>query len=323
MSRSRRWSLRRSSETDSATPYAALDFRPGPGELVADDQQAEVRATDVMADLVSIDAADAELVLHRAIELTDDGVLLAEQFPIASLEQTAAELHIPLRAVADALAEYRAGGLTGSSATKSLAWLDRLVGPAKVQVSHRTGLSEDVTVARLSEWFKRRHHLRIRVNARGAVVGVRRRGVVPVAIRSVRSATGSAGLSGLREVRGAAVAVEEGHTSFCVVADVSEQRTQSMVVGSAVALGGAVAVTTAAVVTAPITMVGVPLMVGAGWMATRLTHRYRLRRITEEVEMTVDEVAVGAVPSTLVREIGARLAPSGRSSARKIDSERS
>ncbi len=126
--------------------------------------------------------------------------------------------------------------------------------------------------------------------------------------RRVRSATGRAGLSGVREVRGAVVAVEEGHTAFCVVADLSDVRTRSVIVGSAMAVGGAAIVSTAAVITAPVTLVGVPVFVGAGWVTSRLSHRHRLKRVTEEVEMTADEIAAGALPTNLVSEIGARLA---------------
>ena len=139
------------------------------------------------------------------------------------------------------------------------------------------------------------------------MIGVRRRGVVPVAIRRVRSATGRAGLSGVREVRGAVVGVDESHTAFCVVADVSDERTRSVLAGSTVALGGTFVVATVATFTAPVVLVGVPVFVGAGWFTSRFKYRYRLNRVAEEVEMTADEVAAGAVPPRLVDELGARL----------------
>lgn len=267
----------------------------------------DVLTAEVMDDLASIDAAHSELVLHRAIELADESVVVAEQFPVANLEQVAAELQIPVTAVAEALAEYRAGALDFAEPRRARRALDWLVGPGQVKVRHRTGLPEHVAVARLSEWLKRRHRLRIRVNAQGAVVGVRRRGMVPAAARRVRSATGRAGLSGLKEVRGAAVSVDGDHTAICVVADVSELRTQSVVAGSVVAIGGAAVISTAVVITAPVTLIGVPVVVGAGWVTTRLSHRHQLRRITEEVEMTADEVAAGAKPPTITQGITERL----------------
>ena len=87
-----------------------------------------------------------------------------------------------------------------------------------------------------------------------------------------------------------------------------------MIVGSAVALGGAAVVSGAAVITAPVTLVGVPVAVGAGWATSRLTHRYRVRRVAEEVEITADEVAAGSEPPTLVRELGERFGPRPRRS---------
>ena len=274
--------------------------------------QAGLTADEVLADLATIDAGDSEAVLHRAIELAESGMLVADQFPQASLEEVAAELQIPLTAVADALAEYRAGALPllGEDGPRRRSVLDRMVGPAVVTVRHHTGLAEEATMARLGDWFKRRHRLRTRINARGAVVGVRRRGMVTLAARQVRSATGRAGLSGLREVRGAAVAVDDGHTAFCVVADVSDHRTRSVVAGSAVAIGGTAVVSTVALVTAPVTFIGVPVFVGAGWVTSRLSHRHRVRRVTEEVEMTADEIAAGADPRNLAQELGTRLSDS-------------
>lgn len=302
-----------STEAETVSPVApAADVEAESTDAeptVAGSEVAEVDAltAEVLDDLSSIDAAHSDLVLHRAIELAHGPMVVAEQFPVANLQEVAAELHIPVPAVAEALAEYRAGGLEPSSVGRSRTLLDRLVGPDQVKVGHRTGLGEQVALARLSDWLKRRHRLRIRINAQGAVVGVRRRGVVPAAMRRVRSATGTAGLSGVREVRGAAVSIDGDHTAICVVADVRELRTQSVVAGSVLALGGAVVISTAAVVTAPVTLVGVPVVVGAGWMTSRLTHRHQLRRITEEVEMTADGVAAGAEPPTLTREISERL----------------
>ena len=287
----------------------AVVVEPGSGRSADDAGQTAA----VRAELATIAAEDVERVLHRAIELADESVVVAERFPQTTVEEVAAELQLPVSAVADALAEYRAGGLPSVAGAR---WMeerrtvvDRLVGPRHVKVRHRTGLPEEATLVRLGEWLKRYHRLRIRTTDEGIVVGVRRRGVVPVALRSMRSATGRAGLSGLREVRGAVVAVDGGGTSFCVVADVSEQRTRSVIAGSAVAIGGAAVVSTAAVVTAPVTLVGVPVAVGAGWVTSRLTHRYRVRQVAEEVEITADEVAAGAEPPTLVRELGERLYP--------------
>ncbi len=287
---------------------------PSSGRAPAASTEQLLEAEQVAADLASIDAADSEMVLRRAIQLSDDNVVVAEQFPINSLEQVAAELHVPVTAVADALAEYRAGAIdrptitrSGEAADPKRGVLDRMVGPRSVKVRHRTGLSDEAAVAHLSDWLKRRHRLRTRVNGEGTVVGVRRRGVVPVVARSVRSATGTAGLAGVKEVRAAAVTAEEGKTSLCLVVDLSDQRAQSVVAGSAVAAGGTLVVTAVSVLAGPVTLVGVPMAFGVGWVTSRVTHRYRVRRITEEVEMTADQVAAGANPPTLTTEVAERI----------------
>lgn len=318
-------------------PGVPLPSEPVPGtsqSVAAQRDDAEA----VLAEFSSIDASDSDLILRRAIELSSaEELAVAERMPVSSIEQVAAELHVPVAAVADALAEYRAGAIGRSvsgpgggsldasqqsrdgQSSEGKGMLDRLVGPRSVKVRHRTGLSDREAAESLSEWLRRRHRLRIRINSEGTVVGVRRRGVVPVMVRSVRSATGRAGLAGVREVRGAAVSSRPGQTSICVVVDVSDQRTQSVVAGSAVALGGAVVVSVAAVVTAPMTLVGVPVAVGAGWVTSRVTHRYRVRRIEEEVEITADQVAAGALPSTLAQELGDRIGSARRPSKRESD----
>lgn len=281
--------------SSSAVPVAGPSKAPTPSE--------------VAEELATVDAAHTELILRRAIELSDQSVVVAERFPVTGLEEVAAELQMPAGAVAEALAEYRAGGLSVSPGGRTASMIDRVVGPKQITVRSRTGLDEAEVRERLSQWLKRRHRLRIRINPEGTVVAIRRRGLLPGAMRQVRGATGSAGLSGLREVRGAAVAVEDGPTMICVVADLGEQRAQSVVAGTAIALGGAAVVSTAAAITAPVTLVGVPVAVGAGWFVTRFTHRRQVRRVQEEVEMTTDNVAAGARPLNRVQEMAERLTP--------------
>jgi hypothetical protein len=250
-------------------------------------------------------------VLRRAIELADEQVDVVAHYPVTSLDQVAAELHVPVSAVADALAEYRAGATdhldVGGTGPDAANLLDRLFGPARVSVRHHTGISEEAARDSLRYWLGRRHGLRSWVTSEGTVVAVRRRGMMPAVARSVRSMTGNAGLSGVREVRAVAIGAEEGRTSLCVVADVHDHQMQAAAAGSVVALGGAAVLSTAAALIAPITLVGVPVVVSAGWVIGRASHRHRVRQVTEEVEMTADQVAAGAAPTSLVDDIGARL----------------
>ena len=263
-----------------------------------------------------VDQAATEWVLRRAIELADDDVQVVACYPVASLDQVAAELQVPVSAVADALAEYRAGvgphPLMGRAGPDGRTLLDVLVGPGQVLVRHHTGITEDAARRSLQSWLQRRHRLRSRVTREGTVVAVRRRGMVPTVTRSVRTITGSAGLSGVREVRGVAITAEPGHTSLCVVADVRDHRAQSAAAGTVVALGGTAVLTTTAALIAPVTLVGLPVVVGAGWAVGRASHWYRVKRVTEEVEETADQVAAGASPSSLLDEIGSRLVRGSR-----------
>ncbi|MEM7338967.1 MAG: hypothetical protein AAF467_09985 [Actinomycetota bacterium] len=256
-------------------------------------------------------ASEAGAVLQRAIRLAEVDVDDAVELPVASLEQIAAELGIPLAALAEAMAEFRAGALDDATGVGETAAgvgpkvLTVLVGPGQVAVRQRTGLTETETTERLQDWLKRRHRLRTRRDHRGAVVGVRRRGMLSSAARSVSTATGRAGLSGIKEVRGAAVGVDGGATAFVVVADVREQRARSLAMGSAVAATGTAVAVTAAVVTAPVSAVGVPVAVGVGWLASRVAHGRSVRRVTEEVEITADEVAAGVRPPTISDQLSA------------------
>lgn len=299
---------------------------PDPGPTPPAQSQPEPRpdAAAVVADLSTIDADASDLVLRRAIQLADESEFVADQMPVDALAQAAAELHVPVAAVADALAEYRAGAIgaargdrsttptitdrVAKATTRKRTAIDRMVGPPMVKVRHRTGLSDAEVSQRLADWLGRHHKLRVVVNQDGTVVGMRRRGMVPAVARSARQAVGREGLSGVREVRGAVVAAQPGQTSICVVADVSSQRTQSVLAGSAVTMGGAAVVSVAALITAaPITLIGFPVVMGFGWATSRVTHRFRVRRIEEEMELTAEQVAVGAKPSTLAQGISDRL----------------
>ncbi len=303
---------------DTPAPTPAADTPAAAGSQTPPDAGA------VVADLSTIDADASDLVLRRAIQLADESEFVADQMPVDALQQAAAELHVPVAAVADALAEYRAGAIGGvrsdrsstptitdrvaKATTRKRTAIDRLIGPPTVKIRHRTGLTDAEVSQRLADWLGRHHKLRVVVNQDGTVVGMRRRGMVPAVARSARQAVGREGLSGVREVRGAVVAGQPGQTSICVVADVTSQRTQSVLAGSAVTMGGAAVVSAAALITAaPITLIGFPVVMGAGWVTSRVTHRIRVRRIEEEMELTTEQVAVGAKPNTLVQGITDRL----------------
>lgn len=259
-----------------------------------------------------IASAAVEVVLRRAIELADGDAATtgsaAGSVPVSVLHQVADELSVPPAALSDALAEYRVamGGALPATLTGSPSLADRVFGPGMVSRVHRSQLPAEVTADHLRRWLVRRHRLRAHQPSPGTIVAVRRRGMVPELGRRVRAANGTAGLSGMREVRAAVVQSDAG-SSLCLVADVRDKRTQSILAGAAVAVGTGAAVTAVGVVVAPGVLAGLPIAAGTGWLVTRLSHRRRVTRVQEEVDLTAGQAAAGALPPTLVSEVAERL----------------
>jgi len=297
-------SRRRGSKADSQGVVAErVD-----NEMAAFDRILDQTNAEIEHDSLDIAASDTEAILRRAIELADDQVALADHLPVRSVHEVAAELHLPVAAVADALAEHRAGVLREivdghTSGHRGAAVATRLVGPGSVTVRHRSGKTDKEVTDSLVAWLARYHGLRTRVNAQGAVVAVPQRGMISAVVRRMRTVSGSGGLGKVNEIRAAAVTGESGRTSICLTVDVRKQRAQSVVAGSAVAVGGATVVSTVAVLTAPMIFVAVPVSVGTGWVVSRVGHRNRLKRITEEIQMAADNVATGAQPPTLLDRV--------------------
>ena len=272
------------------------------------DQLLDRTAAELEQTSFTISASDTEVVLKRAIELADDQVALAGHLPVQSVQEVAAELHLPVASVADALAEHRAGVLReivdGSSRRqRGIGVADRLVGPSSVTVRHRSGKTDSEVTESLVEWLSRHHGLRTRVTSDGAVVAIPARGPFSALARQVRAVSGRGGLDKVGEIRAAAVTGESGRTSICMTVDIRRQRTYSVVAGSAVAVGGATVASTVAVTVAPVILVGVPISVGTGWIVSRVGHRSRLKRVTEEMEIAADNVASGAKPPTIFSRV--------------------
>lgn len=261
-----------------------------------------------------IETTAVEAVLRRAIELSADlpsaggSGLSGELVPVAVLHDVAAELAIPPEALATALAEYQVARPTNTIALRgerSLA--DRIFGPGTVSAAHHSELSADDATQQLQRWLARRHRLSVRQTQDHTLIAVRRRGMVPAVSRSVRSANGTAGLEGVREVRAAVVDAGDSGSSVVLVADIRDHRTQSVVVGAAVAVGSSGLISLVALMTAPVALAGVPAAVGIGWVVTRVSHRRRVEQIRDEVEVTAERAAVGARPPTMVAELMGRL----------------
>lgn len=260
----------------------------------------------------SIESAAVEVVLRRAIELAstdaDAGGMPSSQVPVTVLHQVAEELSVPPSALSDALAEYRAavGGVLPASLSGSRTLADRLFGPGMVTTVHRSQLPAEITADHLRRWLVRRHRLRAHQPTPDVIVAVRRRGMVPELGRRLRAANGTAGLAGTREVRAAVVRSDAG-SSLCLVADVRDKRTQSVLAGAAVAVSTGAVVTAVGVVVAPGVLAGLPVAAGSGWLVSRISHHRRVKRVREEVELTAGQAASGALPPTIVSEMADRL----------------
>lgn len=249
-----------------------------------------------------------EVVIRRALELAEstaattawpDSTTLGN-LPPDAMAEIAGELGIPGTALAQALAEQKAG------ANRPRTISDRLLGEASVSASHRCGFDESNAQQRMHGWLERGHGLRTRTAADGVVVGHRRRGAVGRMSNAVRKARGEGGLSSSREVRAAVVSLGENTTGLSVVADLSDQRTKSVVAG-AFTTAGAASLSGVVLIFTPFAALGLPVAAAAGFLVARLSHRSTVRRFATEVELTVDAVAAGAEPSTAASAVADRL----------------
>lgn len=243
-----------------------------------------------------LDPAATDLVLRRAVELTavepSTGDIELSAEAVAAI---AAEVGVPAEKVAASLAEHHAG----VHADRRL--VDRIIGPRVVWARRMSSLGEEATREQAQKWLSSGHGLRPRVRSDGVVVASRRRGVIGRVAGGVRRATtGGGGLSRVRQVHVAAVDVDDRPGAVCVAVDVSNKRAEAMAGGVAVASGGAVFVGLVAIFTGPTTLVALPIAAGAGAVTSRVVHRLRLRRITDDVEEVIDAIASGEAPPSVV-----------------------
>ncbi len=246
--------------------------------------------------IVQFDHDEIEAILRRASELGATSSVDITELDSATLAEIAAEVGIPASAVAAAVAERR----VGIDADTSL--LDRLVGPDQIWAGRQSAESSDAANERVIEWLERGHGLRPRTTDDGVVIATRRSGLAGSVVRGVRSAQGKGGLGKVREVRGTAVSLEEGG-AVALMADISDRRTGAVAGGGVVAAVGTLTVGTVALVTTPVVLVALPFVAGAGLVTSRLVFRPTVRRVTNELDYTADQIARGVEAPTLLGEL--------------------
>ncbi len=265
----------------------------------------------------------ASLVLKRALELADlgpDGVAeRGNQLDLlgsSSLVEIAAELDIPLDALAGAIVESR---LRVDPGRRSL--VDRLIGPAEVWARRSTKESQEVVQARLVVWLERGHGLKPRERHNGVLVAKRRRDLFGKVGKTVRDVQGVGGLAKAQEVEAFVVDLsvaadqlaagsvdaefDQGNTSqpsgsIGLSANVADKRSGAIVKGAVVAVGGGFAVGALSIVFAPLTLVVIPIAAGAGVATSRKLHSATVRAMSDVVEETIDGIVTQTEPPRML-----------------------
>ena len=242
--------------------------------------------------MTNLDPASTDLVLRRAVELSTVEPASGEvELSAAAVADIAAEVGLPASTVASAIAEHQAG------VDNDRSFLDRIIGPDQIWARRLSTSNEDDTRQRAQRWLSSSHGLKARVRPDGVVVANRRRGVSGMVAVGARRAGGHGGLGRVREVQVAAVDVDDKPGAVCVAADIGNKRSEAVAGGAVMVTSGAAVVGVVALFTGPATLAALPVVAGIGTLATRIMHQSRVRRITEEVEATIDGIATGVDPS--------------------------
>lgn len=247
--------------------------------------------------MTNLDPVSTDLVLRRAVELSTVEPVSGEiELSAAAVAEIAAEVGLPASTVASAIAEHQAG--VDSERT----FLDRVIGPDQIWARRLSTSSEEETRERAQRWLNSSHGLKARVRPDGVVVANRRRGVAGMVAVGARRAGGHGGLGRVRQVQVAAVDVDDTPGAVCVAADIGNKRGEAVAGGAVITAGGAAVVGVVALVAGPASLAALPVVAGIGTLASRIVHQSNVRRITEEVEATIDGIATGVEPSNALKE---------------------
>lgn len=277
--------------SDEAGGYAFQEQpAPGPG-----------RARQPEPDRLQLDQATTEVVLRRAFELAHVQPTRELVFSRSTLAEIAAEVDLPLQAVAAALAEQMADGTDADS------FLDRVVGPDRISVHRVSPAPEDEMRERAMRLLEVGHGMRPRVQLDGVVVASKRNDVVGKLARSVRDAQGLGQLGKLRRVEVAAVDVGDEPGALVLSADIGDQRTSAIAGGAAVSVVGGVVLAGSAILLSPFALVAAPIVAGAGVVTSRAIHGSAQRKVEDRLEAAADALVTGDEPEGIISR-GAKLA---------------
>lgn len=258
-----------------------------------------------------LDPATTEVVLRRAFELARVEPTHDVVFSRSTLAEIAAEVDLPVHAVAAALAEQMADGTADDSL------LDRLVGSDRVTVHRMSTASEEVMRERAVRLLEVGHGMRPRVQIDGVVVATKRKDVLGKLAHTVRDVQGLGQLGKLRRVEVAAVDVGDEPGALVLSADIGDKRTNAILGGSAVGVVGSLVAAGVAVTLAPVAAVAVPVALGAGVVTSRVVHGSTQREAEEDLEAAADVIVAGEDPDGLIGRGAKRVLESLRRTRRR------
>lgn len=285
--------------SDASGGYAQQE--PPPQHAAHDGHETGTSAQRPVAAQHRLDPATTEAVLRRAFELAHVEPDRDLVFSRSTLAEIAAEVDLPVQAVAAALAEQMADGTDDDS------FLDRLIGPDRVSVHRSSTASEDEMRDRAVRLLEVGHGMRPRVQHDGVVVAAKRKDVVGKLARTVRDAQGLGQLGKLRRVEVAAVDVGDEPGALVLSADISDRRNAAMAGGAAVSAAGGAVLAGAAVVFSPFIALAAPVVIGAGLVTSRVVHGAAKRETEESLEEAADSLVSGEEPDGMITR-GARKA---------------
>ncbi len=241
-----------------------------------------------------LDHATTEVVLRRAFELAHVRPERDLVFSRSTLAEIAAEVDLPVQAVAAALAEHMADGTDDDS------FLDRLIGSDRVSVHRLSPASEEEMRQRTVRLLEIGHGMRPRVQVDGVVVASKRKDMVGKLARTVRDAQGLGQLGKLRRLDVAAVDVGDEPGALVLSADISDRRNGAIAGGAAVGAVGGVLVVGAVVALGPLAVIASPAAIGAGLITSRVMHGSARRETEEHLEEAADALVSGDEPTGLI-----------------------
>lgn len=252
--------------------------------------------------------ADALNGAGHAIGPGTIGVGVGESALIAAAE----EVGLSVAAVRRSIAVERLGPLPVARRS------DKLFGASVVAVDDEISATVPDVLDRLDAWMVDGHHLR-RERLRddrtaGHAEWSKRSGLVGIAVRTIRNATGEGKLGEVRRITATAADTGVGTCAVRVTADRTRDRQTFTGGGAAVAATGTAAIVVVAVAATPFVLLATPVAVIAG-VGVAVRGRARANRTRREIERVLDAVDQGGDPTRLSIDLARRVA--GRTRRRR------